>query len=705
MRDFVKYSTSEVREYATCLSEYKTYLPPVFVALLGAVAIFLIGSLILKFPGAVSAVSYLMRAVPLLLIAVGIGWRGLELALSRRIGDQWVLRLLENPIAVVALCLLSAFLCTWAVLAAQIGIITSSGIGELVGAIGGVLPLADAKQYLGAAFEMARQGNMGSYAARRPLHSILLSLFFVLSEGRLSILFIQAMLVGASLGYLCINLARFVGIAASIVVWGTVYLLSLDFLPTFMSESTGMWLGFLGLAITLSGFMRAAPIPLALGLGLIQLGETARPGAFLVVPAFALVGLWFFRGQLREALLFGLSFLVCLGVSFMVPVLAFALYRHGGMWMGNLSYILYQLSVGSSDWRQIELDFPHAYETLRGAELYDFIYNKAWEAFINSPLTLIKTYLYLAYSAVRDMPATLFQNFALALGFNAEQCQANAVCAPLFGNVGPAVLFFSGWVTLVAGSGWSRNWRLAVIIITLGYIASLPISWLGLSIRPQAATLPLLCLVGAGLLARPPKVGAALSRQSAGDVVGMAAYAVVILAIIVPRLAAATSNLRPPPPRPVVPTDATLKYLIFGPYTPVLRIVAGNGPTIRPDIPISEFEQVPRVKREPNYFQPTNIGDQIMIGFDARIPLDRVYWSKTFCIPDREWIFLATVVPRWPPYSYQIDSLVPVDRKGVPIPEGAPLPYNCLYGAEPAGFGKVPELKPPPRRRSFWDWL
>jgi hypothetical protein len=140
---------------------------------------------------------------------------------------------------------------------------------------------------------------------------------------------------------------------------------------------------------------------------------------------------------------------------------------------------------------------------------------------------------------------------------------------------------------------------------------------------------------------------------------------------------------RRPPPQSL---DANETYLTFGPHTPLLRLVATSGPTIRPDIPLSEFSTSLRVVRDHDFFAPFAVGDQLSIGIEPWRGADRFYWSKPFCIPDRDWTFLATVAPRSQPDIYEIKSLVPVDRNWQPLPKDAPLPYRCLYGERQAGF-------------------
>jgi hypothetical protein len=674
--------TAFARSLRAALPSYaKAALPPastkaceialavVFALLLALAAISIMDFLLLRSVGSLVFAAGLIKVVPLALIVAGIAWRFAEISGLSHPAESRVARIPQFAVW-FAVCLLSALACNWIVLAAQIGVTTPNGISDNVAAIGGVMPFADAKLYYGAAINMARFDLIGEYGSRRPIHSAVLSLVFLLTHfDRLGTILAQASLVGASLGLLCLTLSRMVGAGAALVVWSITYLLVIDFLPTFMSEPTGMWLGFLGLALALGGLWSRMPSVAAIGIGVLMLGFSARAGAILLIPAFFLVGLWTFRHDRRELRIFAWQGALAIGIAVLIPALAFIFYNtQGGQFQGNASYFLYQLSVGSEDWRQIIRDYPDAMTTLVGGNRYAFIYARAFENILQDPTIFVATYFKILFRSITFIPEQLIVRILDFYGVPRLWVYRGGWIWLAYS------LFVTGWVSLVTLPGWRRDWRLAVILISAAYAASLPLMWIGTSVRSHAVTFPLLALVFAGLLARPSENRGAIPGMTA-QALGFAAYLAVLLAFMAPGMYTLATYREPP--RDPAPNQI---YLSFGPHTPLLRLMGDHGRHIRPDIAVSEFMKNPRVRHDyDTFFSPLKPGDQLVVGFDEH-GNHHYYWSKPFCIPDRNWTFLATITPTFPPELSKIDSLVPIGRDWKPLPKNAPLPYGCLYG-------------------------
>ena len=390
-----------------------------FFILASIFSIWIFDELMFKSVNTLVIAGHAPRLIITSLICIAIIWRVSEILikyLPHKIRHLSTIRSstqnLINPYYFISLCLLSILAYQLPILGAYAGIQWQGGFANQSD-IAGVLPYADAKQYFSAALTMPLFHEMGSLAARRPAHSANLASMFVLTGfHRFAVLALQASLCGFSLILACVYVSRLLGPAVAITVWAIIYGLSIDALPTFMTAPTGIWTGLIAFTLLFASILHRKPIMLALSLGVFMLAFSIRAGAYFILPMLFLVGIWSVRRNRKSLVYFLIATVFAVSLSMCIPRIINGIYNtRGGAYQGNYINILYMLSVGSTDWRQLYRDYPGAKKTIRPADKWlEFAKMKTRQAFYSKPSIFFKTGIEILSDAVFNLPYAYFRS-------------------------------------------------------------------------------------------------------------------------------------------------------------------------------------------------------------------------------------------------------------------------------------------------------
>jgi hypothetical protein len=226
-------------------------------------------------------------------------------------------------------------------------------------ALAGRLPWSDASNYLTGANEVIDEGQIGSWNQRRPLNAVFyatrlrIANFDLKDAVRLQVLFLAfcmyqfARAIGAMYGPLP-------GIAAFAVTLG----FGRTLLATTLSETLGLSLGCLGVALLAPGvYLRKGNLFL-FGLFGLSMALNARAGALFLLPCYVLWFAWFYSGKRGNPIKLFIVASFCVVISFAVNLGINSTYgKPGSTLYANFAQTFLALSMNLPSWQEAELTF------------------------------------------------------------------------------------------------------------------------------------------------------------------------------------------------------------------------------------------------------------------------------------------------------------------------------------------------------------
>lgn len=252
--------------------------------------------------------------------------------------------------------------------------------------IGGLLPWSDARGYLWGAERLLNGANLTPWHMRRPIFTGFLAFIHALTQENLQVTLAILSFITALAVFLAVReVQRTEGPLVAVFIMLVMFLYyRLHISGITLSESLGLVFGSLGIGLLWRGVRNHHMKILWLGILTLSLALITRAGAFFVLPALILWGIWYYRGQSRISIKF-------LAIAFSAILVGFSLnYALGkmiggsnGVPFGNFSWTLYGLVKGNKGWTAIFSDFP-------GVNLsYQEVYKLAWEVFRKNPKGLL----------------------------------------------------------------------------------------------------------------------------------------------------------------------------------------------------------------------------------------------------------------------------------------------------------------------------
>ena len=257
--------------------------------------------------------------------------------------------------------------------------------------LNGLIPLTDASAYYVDATRIQYGMDISNFSAMRPFFAGLLSFFLWLSERNLMT---AVAIFTAIAGFSCFLATREIQRTHGTEI--AVFFLILMFLyyrhhsGTTMSETLGVAVSLLGVALLWRGITLHKEWLALFGIGMITLALNIRPGAMFVLPALLLWGGWIFRGQGKFSFkFFGLGAVVILLAFYANKQMINILAGPGGIPFENFAWAFYGLASGGKSWTYIFQAHPEL-RLLSDAEVTPAIYKLAFEQIRSNPLLLIQ---------------------------------------------------------------------------------------------------------------------------------------------------------------------------------------------------------------------------------------------------------------------------------------------------------------------------
>jgi hypothetical protein len=323
------------------------------------------------------------------------------LVVPRQLGGRWVMS------TIVAIAVVGA---SWYSLVAIWA--SAKTVGQQF-AVGGFFQVSDASGYALCASRVLEQGILGlrmpeyggEWCLRRPIYATFLATILGLT-GRswIWMLLAQSAFVALSITVLLRAGSRLAGPIAAIVVFWLMFCFSAENVyPATTTESAGLALGAVGLALLLDATRLGHQSLLFLGAACLSLALNARAGALFALP-FLAVGVFFQDMPWRARL--SATAVAMAGIVSGFAVQSFLIHHFGGTSgasHSNFAYTLYGLSVGGKGWGQVFNDHPELFRgNLSDAQAARLIFDLAMTNMVVSPWVIAKALIKNFFHYLRD---------------------------------------------------------------------------------------------------------------------------------------------------------------------------------------------------------------------------------------------------------------------------------------------------------------
>jgi hypothetical protein len=259
-------------------------------------------------------------------------------------------------------------------------------------ALGGLVPLYDARGYFEMTFSQVITGHWGPLAEQRPFAAAHRSLLmFLAGYSNVKFLLLQALALA------CVAYAATRAVMLWRGVWAGCAFLALTlalvrpYLTTHLTEPPGQFWALIAVPFVIRLLRRGALVDGAVSFLAITISLLTRMGSMFTIPGFAV---WFAWTQARDAKRLKITLAIIAAVllaSSLVSATLLRLYGSGtGLVGSNSSFVICGATHGG-DWRTCQSLYQ---EDLRkvgpgfGAAQARFLYAKAWEGFRRDPSIL-----------------------------------------------------------------------------------------------------------------------------------------------------------------------------------------------------------------------------------------------------------------------------------------------------------------------------
>lgn len=266
---------------------------------------------------------------------------------------------------------------------------------------------SDANGYVVGAGRLLQTGKLDEWNQRRPVNAAMFSTRLGMAGGdRTVAMWLQAVAAGFSAAWCARELALTYGwraaTAALALWWGCLRIVVI----TTLSESLGLTLGLLGLAGILRWLRTGSSSAWLGGIGLLALGQAARPGAMFVLPALCLAAAR--SGSRRRWFALAAAAAASVAVGLAVNPLLSKLYGHGENTSGsNFAYTFVGLATGQN-WKQAAEQYREQLDPLPNeAAVARFLYREGWRLIREHPSTFLRELVRGELQFWRELPSLL----------------------------------------------------------------------------------------------------------------------------------------------------------------------------------------------------------------------------------------------------------------------------------------------------------
>ena len=320
-----------------------------------------------------------------------------ELTLRRL---DWGYRRLGLP-AVMALFLFHLG-CAWA---------APEQISDYGSALAGQVPFSDANAHYQLPVLFTLDGSFDPWIMRRPLSCAMrLGLGLLAGWNPQRVIVLQTLVLGLSAWLLGLAVLRRWGFCSAVAACAFVFLLSKEYVSSFLVETPGQIWVCLALVLCLDALYVKSRVSALCALAALTITLLLRMGAMFLLPAvlcWIVVRFWNgWRGAAAHACL-GLALVgVCLGAAQAIS----AIYsREAGPQGANFAYTLAALSFGGRDWSAAVTRYKEQLAGKSEKEQARFLYAQAWENIRHEPKTLVVGLAARAEAFCREAPRVMRQ--------------------------------------------------------------------------------------------------------------------------------------------------------------------------------------------------------------------------------------------------------------------------------------------------------
>ena len=260
-------------------------------------------------------------------------------------------------------------------------------------ALGGHIPYSDANGYYDGAFTSNIHATLNVFNTRRPVYCLYLSCLQRISNFNFPLtIFLQSCLFAVACSLFAFYVSKKRGISAALFSVSPLILFGMVFLPTTMSENSGLILGALAASVIYYAWNEENVWFYRIGLCIFSVALSARSGCYFVLISLLLLPYFYpFTGSKYKEFLWNVVFIV-LGLSFVAALSQFFGSPSGG-YQSNFAHTLYGLITGGNRWAFVYED-PRISSLLfdmSGKELdaSRVIYEQSWIRFKENPFLLI----------------------------------------------------------------------------------------------------------------------------------------------------------------------------------------------------------------------------------------------------------------------------------------------------------------------------
>ena len=274
---------------------------------------------------------------------------------------------------------------------------------------GPLLPYSDAGGYVNGAKWLWTFGQLGEWAARRPLGICLMSAALgVTGQNYQTALILLSLLAGISTFFAARETWRAGGPAAAILYVSLCYFAMRQWLPLFLTETPGYILGSIGYTFLLSGFRLGFFRRALFGFGFLILAVTARAGAMFAMPLLAVYLIYYFHRNFRDTFRKSIAIAAVTGALLALsPLLVMRLAPSGTAYQGSLSYTLYGIAVGGN-WTSVSVDHPEINQMTSDGEKARYVYSLFRKKISEQPSLFFSTLLRNCFAAIRNSDEVFF---------------------------------------------------------------------------------------------------------------------------------------------------------------------------------------------------------------------------------------------------------------------------------------------------------
>jgi hypothetical protein len=224
----------------------------------------------------------------------------------------------------------------------------------------GLLPWSDASGYYSDATRLLQGDLFKDFSGHRPLFASFLAVLLKISNGNIQVsILVLTIIIALSVFLLAREIRDSFGPLAGA---GIILLLQMYYRPytgTLLTEQLGMPLGLIALSNLLYATRHKNKWCFSGGLFILTFALYARAGAFFVLPAILIAGIFIFKEDDRFSAKVGSLFIVTLLAAWGANVvLVRMIAAPDTMSLGNFSYTIYGQAVGGKGWTQVFIDHP-----------------------------------------------------------------------------------------------------------------------------------------------------------------------------------------------------------------------------------------------------------------------------------------------------------------------------------------------------------